>query len=980
MRRRAPTMAIVVCLLGAWASRVQALDPSFGLTQYGFRSWTVEQGLPQNQVKAVLQTRDGHLWLGTQIGLVRFDGEHFVLFDSRTSPAFRETDVLALCEDREGNLWIGTRGGGVLRHRDGGFVRFDTTSGLPNNIVRAIYQDRTGRLWVGTESGVVRLEGDRFVVPAGLDTQSYIIMAIAEAEGALWLGTDGAGLFRVGDKGVEKLTRKQGLSSDQVRALHTARDGTLWIGTLGGVDRLKGGKIAHQPAPSGSWGHALAIQEDRNGNLWVGTRGHGLARLSSGRWSLFQPPKGLALDIVLALYEDREGGIWIGADGAGLSVLRDARFATFGTPEGLAHELVVTVLADRQGNVWMGSYGGGLHRYRDGQFRAYTTKDGLSGNQAFSLFEDRAGTLWVGTDGAGLNRFRDGVFRSYRTKDGLPNDRVTAMAEDREGNLWVGTYGGGVARFRDGRFTKFGKAEGLSSEMVIALTSDSTGRLWVGTDLGGGLSVLENGRFSVYTTEHGLAHNTVYSVYEDATGTLWIATGGGLSCFRQGKLSAITPRDGLFEDVIFQVLEDGQGRLWMSGAKGIFRVDKKALLDFVDGRVKSVTSVAYGTSDGMRTSECNGGGQPAGWKARDGSLWFPTPRGAVRVDPANMPFNDLPPPVSIEQVSIDRSLYDPRRSAVAPPGRGEIQIEYAGLSFRDPEKVQFKVQLEPFDPGWVDLGTRRAAFYTNIPPGPYRFRVAAANNDGVWNEQGAVFSFELRPHFYQARWFYALCAVGTVLLVGAGYFARISRLAANERRLAKLVFERTRELEQANQMLSRFSYLDAVTGIANRRNFDEGLELEWRRVRREGAPLSLIMIDIDHFKLFNDTYGHPKGDECLKMVAQALRRTLHRPGDLCARYGGEEFAVILPGTDAPGAAGVAESLRASVQELLVPHAASNHVVVTVSVGVGTAQPGDDSTGESLVAVSDQALYEAKRTGRNRVCVAPPSAYQSAKLA
>ena len=555
-------------------------------------------------------------------------------------------------------------------------------------------------------------------------------------------------------------------------------------------------------------------------------------------------------------------------------------------------------------------------------------------------------------------------------RDGLPNDRVIALAEDREGTLWIGTYGGGVASLKDGGFIVYGRQQGLSDDRVLTLTADATGKLWVGTD-GGGLNLLVAGRFRAYTTEQGLSHNRVSRIYEDASGALWIGTYGGLTYFRNGKLTAITSREGLFQDGIYQILEDDLGYLWMSGNKGVFRVDKKALEGFVAGVVKTVTSVSYGTADGMRSSECNGSSQPAGWKARDGGLWFPTTRGAVRVDPAHMVTNEIPPPVAIDEVAIDKKAYDPSQTAVVQPGRGEIEIHYAGLSFLDPEKVQFKYRLDGFDQGWVDAGTRRVAYYTNIPPGPYRFRVAAANNDGLWNEEGSAFSFQLKSHFYQTWWFIGLCGLGIVLLAGAAYGIRVSRLAANEQKLQQLVSERTRELEGVNKMLERFSYLDAVTGIANRRNFDDYLELEWRRVRREGAPLSLLMIDIDHFKLFNDTYGHPKGDECLKEVAQALRRALHRPGDLCARYGGEEFAVILPGTDAQGAAGVAESLRSSVESLGVAHEASSTSVVTISVGVGTATPGDQASAESLVSVADKALYDAKHSGRNLVRTAPP---------
>ena len=464
----------------------------------------------------------------------------------------------------------------------------------------------------------------------------------------------------------------------------------------------------------------------------------------------------------------------------------------------------------------------------------------------------------------------------------------------------------------------------------------------------------------------------MFCIRPDKDGALWIGTPGGLTRYKNGKFANITRAQGLYDDRVFQILEDGNGNLWMSCNRGIFRVAKKDLDDVADGKREAVVSIAYGTGDGMRVGECNGQGQPAGWKRKDGTLWFPTPRGAVQVDPKRILRNELAPPVAIEEVTFDKKPYRAGTvTLVAPPGDGEIEIHYTGLSFLEPEKVRFKYRLVGFDRDWVDAGTRRVAYYTNIPPDRYRFEVIAANNDGVWNETGAALGFELRPHFYQARWFHVLVLFALGALVFAAYQGRIRQLAARERLLASLVKDRTRELEQANQMLARFSYLDAVTGIANRRNFDDGLELEWRRLHREGGPLSLVMIDIDHFKAFNDTYGHQKGDECLKTVAEALRRALHRPGDICARYGGEEFGVILPGTDAAGAFAVAEGLRQSIEELAVPHAGSSVAsVVTISVGVATIQPQEGGSGGALIESADQALYQSKRTGRNRVTLSP----------
>lgn len=969
--RRPRRLAVWAALLWAWAPAARGLDPRLAITQYGHRAWTVDQGLPQNSVLSILQARDGHLWFGTQEGLARFDGVRFVVFDQKNTPVFKDHRVITLFEDRQGSLWIGTRGGGLVRLREGAFERFDTSSGLPNNRVRSIFEDRRGRLWVGTDGGLGRFEDGRFVVPPGLNARPYVVMAMAESDEGLWIGTDGDGLLRLTDA-IEVFTTRQGLSSDAVRALHLGSDGTLWVGTRGGLDRFARGRFEPVAGPQPGWSAVSALQEDGDGNLWVGTRGGGLLRRHGESWSQFQEQDGLSSNIVLSVYQDREGSLWVGTEGAGLNQLRDVKFTSWGKPEGLGHEMLVPIYEDRQGSLWMGSYGGGLFRLREGRFESFTERQGLSSNLVFSLLQDRSGALWVGTDGGGLNRLRDGRFERFRQADGLPSDRIIALHEDRQGALWIGTYGGGLCRLKDGRFTTYGRAQGLSSELILSITEDRQGRLWIGTD-GGGLNAFEGGGFKAYTTEQGLANDTVFRIYEDEAGTLWIGTYGGLSVLRDGRLRSLTRAEGLFDERIFQILEDGRQNLWMSCNKGVFRVSKAQIDEFLAGRLATVTSVAYGTPDGMRSSECNGNSQPAGWKARDGTLWFPTTRGAVQVDPARIRINTQPPPVAIEEVVIDRQPHSPGAPAVAPPGRGEIEIHYAGLSFLEPERVRFRYRLEGFDQGFVDAGPRRVAYYTNIPPGRYRFVVEAANGDGVWSEKGAAFAFELRPSFYRAPWFFALCSLGVALTAWGAHRLRVGHLAANERRLAALVAERTGELEEANRQLARFSDMDAVTGIFNRRHFNASLDTEWRRMSRAHLPLSLLMIDIDHFKAFNDSQGHQRGDECLRAVAQSLLPSLHRPGDSCARYGGEEFSVILPGTDLAGATVVAEGMRQAVEGLGLPHASSASGVVTVSVGVAEVVPSADLSLDDLLSAADRALYEAKRSGRNCVRVSRPAA-------
>jgi ligand-binding sensor domain-containing protein/signal transduction histidine kinase len=804
------------------------LDRKKAVAQFSHQAWNSEDGLPQNSVNAIVQTRDGYLWLGTQEGLVRFDGVRFTVFDKRNTEAITNSFVTALREDRQGTLWIGTRDG-LIQYRDEQFVRRE---GLSNQIVRAIYEDRAGRLWVGTDGGGLNRLTDgqvtTFTTANGLSS-NFILSICEDQQNNLWVGTDGGGLNRLKDGRWIVFTTQHGLSNNIVRSICEDRKGNLWIGTWGGgVNRFSifdfrfsiPDSRAPQPPGTGPRPSAssqqittyttkeglpsdlvYSIYEDREGSLWIGTDGGGLIRMAEDTFTFFTTKEGLSIDVVMSFWEDQEGSLWIGTGGGGLNRLREGKFTSFTTKNGLPHEMIWAILEDRQGNLWIGTDGGGLARFKDGAFTAYTTKDGLSSNIVWSLYEDKEGTLWIGTRGGGLNRFQGGRFTAYTTREGLSSNVVRSICEDREGNLWIGTDGGGLNRFKDGHFTVYTKADGLSHDVVRTLFADSRGRLWVGTN--GGLTELKDGQFTVYTTDAGLSSNFVRSFYEDRDGCLWVGTfGGGLTRFKGGRLTSITTKAGLFDDVVFRIIDDGKGNFWMCSNRGVFHVNQKDLHDLADGKVTAITSVAYGKADGMNSSECNAG-QPAGWRTRDGKLWFPTIRGVAMIDPENVTINTQPPPVIIEQAIIDDESVEPRRKALLPPGQQRFEFHYTALSFLAPEKVKFKFKLDGFDRNWVDAGARRIAYYTNLSPGEYRFRVMACNNDGVWNETGAAFEFYLEPHFYQTIWFYLLWGV-LVGVAGWGlYLLRVRRLVRRTQELEIKVAERTAEVEQQKDKLAQ---------------------------------------------------------------------------------------------------------------------------------------------------------------------------------
>jgi len=779
-----------------------ALDPEKAITQYGHDVWQTEDGLPQNSVKAIAQTRDGYLWLGTQAGLVRFDGVRFTVFNQGNTAVIKNNNVMALLADRNGSLWIGTYGGGLMRLKNGEFTTYTTKEGLAHDVVYEIYEDRERNLWIGTHGGgLSRLRDGKFTTFTTKDGLSHnFVKAIYEDhEGNLWVGTDGGGLSRRTAGKFTTFTKQDGLASNIVLSIYEDRQGSLWIGTYdGGLNRLKDGKFTTYTKKEGLSSNAVfSIHEDRDGNLWVGTYGGGLNRWQDGRFTAFTIKEGLSDAGVRCLYEDREGSLWVGTHSGGLNRLKDGKFTTFTTNEGLSSDVVFPIYEDHAGNLWIGTEGSGLNRLKDGKFTAYTTKDGLANDFVWSLHEGRDSSLWIGT-GGGLNRLKDGKFTTYTTKDGLANDMVWALHEGRDGSLWIGTFGGGLNRLKDGKFTAYTTKDGLPDVGVRVIHEDREGSLWIGTN-SGGLARLKDEKFTTFTTREGLSSDIVRSLYEDQQGSLWIGTlGGGLNRLKDGRVTAYTTRDGLFDDLIWQILEDGQGNLWMNSSRGIFRVSKQEMDDFARGKSRTITSIAYGKADGMKSSQGNGGAQPMGWKSRDGRLWFPTIKGMAMIDPQKVKTNELPPPVIIEQALVNDQAIDLNERIQLPPGQEKFEFHYTGLSLLAPEKVKFRYKLEGFDKDWIDAGPRRVAYYTNIPPGNYRFRVIASNNDGVWNEVGASLEFYLAPHFYQTYWFYALCALA-VILIGVGLsLLRVRHLKRSNKELETKIGARTAELTQSN--------------------------------------------------------------------------------------------------------------------------------------------------------------------------------------
>ncbi len=958
---------LCLCLLLVCSSRVSALTPDKALTQYVHSSWQNVHGLPQNTVNSFAQTEDGYLWMGTLEGLVRFDGARFTVFNTRNHPEFAHNFVVSLLVDSQNRLWISTSGGGLLKMQDQQFTRYTTQDGLPSDHISIVFEDSRGKIWIGTDGeGLASTSDGETFVRAAVDVPGSSISAITESRTGLWIGTDG-GLLLLRKDGSEILfTQADGLSDSSIRALFSDNTGALWVSTDRGLDKLEHGlftPINLNASPGDDT--VMAMLQDRDGELWFATDGGGLKRRDKDGFSSFTSQFGLSNDTVLALYETTDGSLWIGTNLGGLNRLKDGPISTYTTREGLSHNFIRAVYEDSTKTLWIGSEGGGLMQYRDGHFQAFTTSDGLPDNSVYSILEDASGDLWVGT-GNGLARRTGNTFEVMDESSGLASGTILTLLEDSAGTLWAGTWRSGLVRYKDGVFSSITTEHGLANNTINALLEDSEGRLWIGTR-GGGISRLTNGKLETFTTADGLSDDLVFAFFEDDTGSLWIGTyGGGINRYKDGKFSAVTEAQGLFDDVIHRIIDDGRGNFWMSSNRGIFSVAKIELDMAADGTLDMVNPVVFGINDGMKNVECNGGGN-AGILGSDGALWFPSVAGLLRVAPDAIEASGPPLKLLIEELRVGGSPLADANKLNLPAGTNNLEIHYTAVDLHSPEKLIFRYRMQNYDKDWINAGSRRTAYYSQLPAGRYRFQVQAGYGPNLSAMQEVSAELRVAPRWYETGWFRGMLLLALLFIAYALYRLRTSQVSRRTLQLEREVSERTAALETANQQLKQLSIEDGLTGLLNRRAFDALLQDECRRAERAKIPLALMMLDIDYFKQFNDIYGHQAGDACLILVADTLKKACGRAGEFVARYGGEELAIILPATSPEYALQQAENLRCKLLELAIPHSGSDAAkVVTVSIGVTSLVPVSGQSPSVLVSAADKALYSAKAAGRNRV--------------
>jgi signal transduction histidine kinase/ligand-binding sensor domain-containing protein len=808
-----PRALLAVIALAAASHPAWSLNPRRALTQYTRTVWTQEHGLPQDTVRAIAQTKDGYLWIGTDEGLAQFDGYDFVVFNKENG-ALPSNSVAALWAAKDGSLWIGTLGG-LTRYRSGKFTTFTKKDGLDDTSVNSITEDPSGAIWVVAGVYLNRFQDGKFTNYSprqGLPIQA-LRTVYCGPDGSIYVAGFGGVVRHEGNRFVSVL----GSGGDIAVSLLEDRHGNLWAGGgFGLLTRSPKGDLRRYTVQDGLPDNYIrSLWEDRDGNLWAGTDG-GLARLEDGRFVSRPLASSDERDWVRCIYEDTEGNLWVGMN-SGLNRLRNDLFSMYGEAEGLPSDEPTTVYQDHRGRIWVGFHDSGLVQLVDGKpVRVYTQKDGLPSNEIFSIRENRDGDLLIAARG-GPSRLHDGYFVNPVMRDPLNRRVAFDYLQDRAGRLWVASPNG-VSELEGNRpHTVIPGGSQLNNDAVV-LCETRDGSLWAGTYSEGLWRRNDQGQLRLYTVADGLSSNQIRSLVEGTDGTLWIGTfGGGLDALRNGQFFHVTARDGLLSDNVSHIEDDGQGTLWLSTTRGICRIRKQDIWDLVSGKIRAITPVNYGVADGLRSAQCAPGypTSSGGTRSSDGRLWFPTSRGLAVLDPREGPATVVAPVVHLLEVTVDGRPTSIANGARLAPGNGRMQFRYAGIYLSGPERVRYSYRLEGLDGEWVSSVARRVTNYNSLPHGQYRFTVRAAVPNGPSGETS--FAFQLLPHFYETAWFRYLCGV----LAAAGIWGLYNlRLRQIRQRFSLVLEERGRLAREIHDTLAQgfvgiSSQLDAVALTLN---------------------------------------------------------------------------------------------------------------------------------------------------------------------
>lgn len=781
--------------------------------EFAIETWRADNGLPQNSATAVIQTRRGYIWIGTYNGIAQFDGLRFKVFNSSNTKGLANSRVTSLLEDSRGNIWLGHDTGEVTRHADGEFKQIKLPAAWSDAPIKEFAEDERGETWVLNQPGdALRLKDGFISHPPPLMAQNPFVnpRVAKDAQRRPYVARNGV-VARLTSAGYELVDFGDPSVRPYYLGLTAARDGQLWLLGEGKVRKWNGTNWTADLGPFPQSDVSITTMlETSSGRLVVGTLQSGLfVHDPASGWSQLDRSNGLPQDWVCTLTEDRERNLWVGT-GGGLALLRERKVTMISPPDDWQGRPVYSLTRTHDGGIWATTEGAGVYHFNGTNWTHYGVNEGLANLFAWSVFEDSQQQIWVGTWGGGLFRLEDGRF-VVQTNLLPTTDPVVALKESPRGTIWLGT-GAGLWRMRAGKMESLAALSGAAAGDVRAIEPGVGGDLWIGTQ-GSGLGLLRNGQFKSFQTKDGLAGNFILSLCCETNGTLWIGTlDMGLCRYQNGQFRTINTAHGLPANIIYHLEDDQMGNLWFNSPIGIYRISKLQLNTCADGEPTKLDVLAYGKAEGMTTLAGTGGFTPSGFRAPDGRLWLSTTRGIAVVEPKAARPNLVRPQVWVEDVTVDgqsvtvsRNPTNPRTipgspaparsSIVLQPGRHLMDVQFTGLSFTSPERVQFKYQLEGLDAAWTEAGPRRRVTYPFLPPGEYTFRVIACNSDGLWSDSGDSLLIIQQPFFWQTWWFKTFLVVTSIVIIALIFYVESRRRL--HRKLERIARERELERERA---------------------------------------------------------------------------------------------------------------------------------------------------------------------------------------
>lgn len=777
-----------------------SITSTFSYAQtFNFSYFNVQEGLPQSSINFIYNDSRGYLWVATAGGgVAQFDGKNFITYSEKNG--LSGNVVTGIAEDNEGNMWFTSSWGGISKFNGRNMVVLTKKDGLDNNANTSIYIDKTNRIWLGSENGISIYENGFFAKPKNPHLNKPITFINADIKNNIWIGTD-EGLVLISGKDTLFFNTENKLPSNKVTAISLSPFGDYYVGFQDrGIHKIISGSIAKNEtleiAPVMDNINITSIIVDNDKNTWLSTRNDGIFYINPNhKVTQISKANGLETHDINILYKDRLGNLWIGSNGAGLVKFNNIAFTYFEQIEGLNKNNIFGITTDEKEQVWVVTSDGGAYKFDGKTSTQYTQNDGLGSNIVRAIVKDNYGTLWFATDN-GLTKYSNGVFKNYTTADGLPSNHTKSLLVDKKGNIWVGTNGGGLARFTKNTFKIFSTEQGLSHNYIHSLFEDSKGNIWIGT--GNGINKITNETVISYPADK-LCNAYVSSITEDKFGNIWFGTDRCLTKYDGIDFKTLTLKNGLSSDVIYLVHYSKRGNLWVGTNNGLDKITFNSY-----GQIDEIKN--YGYNDGFKGVECN---SRAVYEDEKNNLWFGTVKGAIQFDPTKDRENVFESKIHITNVKLffenvnwlaynsELTKWDNLPTFVTLPyNKNHLTFEFSSINLTQPKGITFSFILEGFDENWGPSTNKDYVTYSNLPPGNYTFKVKSRNNDGVWNQESASFSFSIEPPFWQTWWFYVVVAILTFYIVLKISSFREKRQMQISKELEERVKERTLVIEK----------------------------------------------------------------------------------------------------------------------------------------------------------------------------------------